>query len=272
MLQTTRELWLAFIAILTITALYLFVALSLGSIPAARGFFGHSLGILGFTLMLMTETLYSRRKRSRRAGWGKMASWLQFHIFTGLVGPYLVLLHTSFKFNGLAGVVMLLTVVVVASGFVGRYIYTAIPRTAEGAEVEAGDLQRAIGESETALQNWLAANAGAKESELLAAATAATAFPGGLSLVFGRGLRDLRQRLAWRRLRRRMGGVRSAQINVLESLIRRRQTYQRQVASLTAARRMLAVWHSVHVPIGMTLFFAAVVHILGAIYYASLLR
>ena len=50
---------------------------------------------------------------------------------TGLVGPYMVLLHTAMRFNGLAGLTMLLTVVVVASGLVGRYLYTRVPRAPE---------------------------------------------------------------------------------------------------------------------------------------------
>ena len=42
------------------------------------------------------------------------------------------------RFRGLAGVAMLLTVVVVASGVVGRYIYTAIPRAVDGSELPEG--------------------------------------------------------------------------------------------------------------------------------------
>jgi hypothetical protein len=38
------------------------------------------------------------------------------------------------------------------------------------------------------------------------------------------------------------------------------------------ARRLLALWHAVHIPIGMVLFTAAFIHILAAIYYATLLR
>jgi len=38
------------------------------------------------------------------------------------------------------------------------------------------------------------------------------------------------------------------------------------------ARRMLARWHTVHIPIGMALFAAAFVHIGAAIYYATLLK
>jgi cytochrome b561 len=64
-----------------------------------------------------------------------MEDWLQFHIFTGLVGPYMVLLHTSWKFNGLAGATTLLTIIIVISGFIGRYIYTRIPRSLAGVEM-----------------------------------------------------------------------------------------------------------------------------------------
>jgi hypothetical protein len=45
-----------------------------------------------------------------------------------------------------------------------------------------------------------------------------------------------------------------------------------QLASLTTARRLLALWHAVHIPMGMLLFSAAIIHIVAAIYYATLLR
>jgi hypothetical protein len=115
MRHSNRELWASFFAIILITLIYLYVVSRLDGIPSAGDLFGHGLGILGFLLMLMTETLYSLRKRSRRASWGRMSAWLSFHIFTGLVGPYMVLLHTSWKFNGLAGIVTLLTIIVVTA-------------------------------------------------------------------------------------------------------------------------------------------------------------
>ena len=105
--------------------------------------------------MLMTETLYSMRKRARYARWGRMSTWLQFHIFTGLVGPYMVFLHTAFQFKGLAGVSMLMTLIVVASGVLGRYIYTAIPRSSDGLELQADEVERAIAEAESELRGLL---------------------------------------------------------------------------------------------------------------------
>jgi hypothetical protein len=184
MLRGNRELWWAIAVGILITIVYGAVMFFTRAIPAAGELFGHGLGILGFILMLMTETLYSLRKRTRSASWGRMSSWLQFHIFTGLVGPFMVLLHTSWKFNGLAGAVTLLTVIIVISGVVGRYIFTRIPRTLDGLEIE-GTL------SETALRQ---------------------------------------------------------------------------------ARQLMALWHTVHIPIGMALFVSAFVHIGAALYFATLLK
>jgi hypothetical protein len=139
--RTDKELWLALFAILLIAAIYLIVVRWFKAVPAASGFFGHMIGVIGFLLMLSTETLYSFRKRTMRAQWGPMAAWLQFHIFSGIVGPFMVLLHTSWKFNGLAGVTALLTVIIVISGFIGRYIYTRIPRNLDGIEISTPEGQ-----------------------------------------------------------------------------------------------------------------------------------
>jgi len=189
MLKGAKELWLALATVIIITIMYAGIIAITKSIPAAGELYGHTLGILGFILMVMTETLYSLRKRSRSrvARWGRMSEWLQFHIYTGIVGPYMVLLHSSWKFNGLAGATMLLTVVIVISGFIGRYIFTRIPRTLDGIEVETTT-----------------------------------------------------------------GGV--------------------QATTLAQSRRMMALWHTIHVPIGMALFIATFVHIAAALYYATLLK
>jgi cytochrome b561 len=151
------ELWYALIAIVAVTALYAFAYVQASALPRASSLIGHGIGIVGFILMLATATLYSLRKLRSDARWGTTAIWLKGHMVMGLVGPYMVLLHTAMKFNGLAGVAMLLTVVVVVSGLVGRYIYTRVPRTsgaddaAAGARTEDGDR---IARRRRALATW----------------------------------------------------------------------------------------------------------------------
>ena len=154
MLRGNSELWFAFLTCLVITSGYGSVVYWTREIPAAREFFGHTLGIVGFILMLMTEILYSLRKRSRSAAWGRMSSWLKFHIYTGLIGPFMVLLHTSWKFNGLAGATTLLTAIIVISGFIGRYIFTRIPRTLDGLEIEGTLSQEALKRARQMMSLW----------------------------------------------------------------------------------------------------------------------
>ena len=45
-----------------------------------------------------------------------------------------------------------------------------------------------------------------------------------------------------------------------------------QIGALRWARRLLATWHTVHIPLGMVLFITAFVHAGAAMYYATLLR
>jgi cytochrome b561 len=183
------ELAYALAAIVAVTALYVVAYSQASAFPAASSLVGHGIGIVGFILMLMTATLYSLRKLRKDARWGSTSAWLKLHMVTGLVGPYMVLLHTAMRFNGLAGLAMLLTVIVVVSGLIGRYIYTRVPRAVEGLEAVAG----------------------------------------------GAGLDERRSRLIKR-------------------------------------RKALATWHTFHVPLTWALFAAAFIHVVAALYYATLQR
>jgi hypothetical protein len=270
--RSNRELWLALVAMIFITGIYLLIMRQTGEIPGASDLFGHSLGILGFVLMLMTEILYSLRKRSRSARWGKMSSWLQFHIFTGLVGPFMVLLHTSWKFNGLAGIVLLLTVIIVLSGVVGRYIFTAIPRTADGAEIESAELERLIAQIEGEIDAWKDSHpeaVGAIFPELEKGSVTATS---ASAAFWGRTFTEWQDQLQWWFHQRRLSAQLRRQTRNLEKLLRQRRVLQRQIASLALARRLLSLWHTVHIPIGLALFITAFIHIVAAFYYATLLR
>ncbi len=259
-----NELVLAGLTVAAITLVYLIVVI-IDDLPAASGLVGHSIGILGFALMIATETLYSIRKRSRKRPVGRMSDWLKFHIYTGIVGPYLVFLHTAWKFQGLAGVTMLLTAVVVLSGFFGRYIYTAVPRTAQGVIVERQILEDQIQQAEAQLNQTLSQRG-------LQALQPNRSTPSGIWAVLLRGITETQERLQeWAHMRRLTPAERKRTSEIAQ-LVRRRRQLQRQISSLSAARRLLAIWHALHVPIGMTLFLFAFIHAAAALYYASLLK
>ncbi len=255
------------LAILFITIIYLFMVAFNRASPAASGFYGHSMGILGFTLMLMTEILYPLRKRMKNARWGRMASWLEFHIFTGLVGPYLVLLHTSWQFHGLAGVLSLLTLMIVISGFIGRYIYTAVPRTPDGVELSLAEMNEQISQLEDQMtaQRFRARPTPAQPLR--------TASPiEAVGLVLGRMGWGPSDGLAARRAPNPGTALAATQSAELKKLVRQRDRLKRQVSSLASARRMLSIWHTIHIPLGLTLFAMAIVHIVGAVYYAGMIK
>ena len=94
----------------------------------------------------MFSTLpYAARKRWRPlARLGPTSKWLEVHIFFGIVGPVLVTLHTSFKFNGLVAVGYWLMMTVWASGFVGRYLYVRIPKSIRGVEMTRHEIEAEI--------------------------------------------------------------------------------------------------------------------------------
>jgi hypothetical protein len=251
------ELWSAMVVIVIITAVYLGL-MFFSEVPAASGLIGHSLGIIGFVLMLMTEILYSLRKRYLFARWGKLQHWLSFHIFTGLVGPYLVLLHSSWKFNGLAGILMLMTLIIVGSGFIGRYFYTAVPRAADGTMLEVEQLDMLIEENQQQLGEWRSSH-----PELVGQAD---------ELLSAEGQRPAATRRRWRRLIRNAPQENRRIFMQLREFWERQQVLYRQLGSVAGARRMLAVWHTLHIPLGAATFAVAFVHIAAALYYATFLH
>jgi hypothetical protein len=260
------ELIFSLLAIGAITAAY-YMGLAQNGVPAPSSFWGHSLGIVGFLMMLSTETLYSLRKRMPGFHLGRMSIWLQAHIFTGLVGSYLVILHSAMKFNGLAGVLTLLTVIVVLSGIIGRYIYTAVPRTLDGVEVAFAELEERISRLDRQLQKL--GGERLRQAALVAAAPAARR---GWFIVLARPLLRVRQRRRWKRLIQKVDGLPRAHLEELQTVLSERQRLQMQVDSWDATRRLLATWHMFHVPLSGALFALAFIHIGAALYYGTLLK
>jgi hypothetical protein len=92
------------------------------------GLVGHGYGIVG-TVLILTNLLYLGRRRLARWSLGSMASWLNLHVFTGLVGALLVLFHSAFQFRTpIAQVTAISLGVVVVTGIAGRYLYALTPR------------------------------------------------------------------------------------------------------------------------------------------------
>jgi hypothetical protein len=264
-LRQNRELIAALLSVLLLTGAYV-VAPSNPMRPSSP--LNHGIGILGFTLMIATETLYSWRKTRRSGRWGRTQNWLAAHIYTGIVGPYMVLLHTGYHFAGLAGLSFWLTVAVVCSGFVGRYLYTTIPRTPAGDELDRNQLQAAIHEADRQLRAWLAVHPAPLRS--LGAAMEGMPVIGGSGLGrwLGRLGADRRYRQRWQQAVARLDAPLREPARQLRALLDRRRALQRQAVVVAPARRLLSIWHTAHVPLAIATFVAALLHVAAALYFS----
>ncbi len=93
----------------------------------AGSLWGGVLGVTGALLMLvpLAYLFVKRIKRLKEAvkNWVSMRTLLAWHIYAGILGPILVLIHTGHKFDSLLGIALTtMTLIVVLSGFVGRYL------------------------------------------------------------------------------------------------------------------------------------------------------
>ena len=177
----------------------------------------------------------------RLARFGTMAAWLDVHIFCGIVGPVLVTFHTSFRFNGAISVAYWSIVLVMLSGFVGRYLYVRIPRSIRGAELSREEIE--------ARMSALAARI---DDRLVVRVM-------GTDVVKWGGRRRARRALV-------TGGVSAALARDVAATLAERAWLSRRLHRLQRTKRWFAAWHVFHQPLVSVVFAIAVVHVAVVMY------
>ncbi|HEX8297585.1 MAG TPA: hypothetical protein VF594_00380 [Rubricoccaceae bacterium] len=221
------------------------------------GLVGNRLAVAGTAMLLGGVTMYSVRKRwARLAGVGKLRHWLSFHIWLCTLGPFLILLHTSFKVGGLVSVAFWSMIVVVASGIVGRYVYVRIPQAVSGRALEMREIES---ERAALLTEW--ADAGGPDGLL-------DAGPERVSGVFGAFALALRSGRAARAEARRVRRVvPEADAKRLVDLAARHRRLALGRALLGPFGRVFRYWHAVHLPLAIVMALILLVHILIAVLF-----
>ncbi len=224
------------------------------------------LGITGSFLMLVMQ-VYSLRKKWKRLGTlGKLPRWLEFHIFCGILGPVLITFHTSFKFNGIVSVAYWSMLLVVASGFVGRYLFVRIPKSIRGQELTYAEVEQqavALRTSllEADLSPALLTQVDAFESRVIPAKGSE---PGWRGIIVG----DLKLRFELLRLRRqiRRAGVAPAELHRVVNLIADRAVLLRRLGYLKKTKKLFEMWHIFHRPLAYVMLAIVIVHV-GTVVY-----
>jgi hypothetical protein len=227
---------------------------------------GLTFGITGSALMLVMQVYTLRKKWKRLGTLGKLPRWLEFHIFCGILGPVLITFHTSFKFNGIVSVAYWSMIMVVASGFVGRYLFVRIPKSIRGQELSVAEVEQQATQLratllETSLPPALMTQVDAFEANVL---PPKGADPGWRGIVLG----ELKLRYHLVRLRRRIrrAGVAPALLHRVVELIADRAVLLRRLAYLKKTKKLFEMWHIFHRPLAYVMLVIVALHIATVVY------
>jgi hypothetical protein len=224
---------------------------------------GQTFGVVGAAMMLVPFA-YAMRKRYRWMRFtGPQNVWLEVHLFCGIVGPALVTFHTSFKFNGVVSVAYWSMVLVMLSGFAGRFLYLRIPRSLRGVELTRAELDARAAELDAAMTS--AAPVGPLRDRLArftkdAAPSRVTTL--GLlvgEFAIGRRTRALDAEMA------RAAVPLAIRQEVLALTVERARLVTR-VAYLERTKKLFAMWHVFHLPLVWLMLAIVAVHVAAALY------
>lgn len=238
------------------------------------GSIGMKLGMVGVFMFFLIYLYPLRKKWGWLARQGNSRHWLDFHIVLGTTAPMVIAFHSSFKFGNIAGMAFYSMLAVTLSGFVGRYLYSQIPRTLNAAELTRKEMD----DSEEKLQQELAeqqSTYGFCVDALYVLPTAAevakeTVLGSLLSMFFI----DFKRPFIASRLRlQRLGfgrwvlsffGLFATGDHKLERAIRvarKKASLSKRILFLGRTQQVFNLWHIVHRPFSYAFAVLALIHI-----------
>jgi len=243
---------------------------------------GYYIGLVGASFMAFL-LLYPLRKYARflRRAFG-MRLWFKLHIFLGILGPVLIMYHSTLKvvsFN--AAVAFYSMLLVVGSGIIGRFIYTKVHHGLTGRLVTLRERQEQLGLAGESLKSkfHFAPRVEQRLKGLEAYATDETR-PGLLGVRRFIGIVIRGQYAYWRSMRevdrilsrlaasrdwsprervRRMQAARHLMKEYLREL--------RELAQFRTYERLFSFWHLLHVPFAIMLVLSTIAHVVAVHMY-----
>ena len=222
---------------------------------------GRLLGIAGATLMTLM-LLYSARKRVKALKrLGPLSRWLDIHIYMGIVGPLLVVLHSGFRVQGLVALSFWSMVAVALSGVLGRYLYLQIPHTRAGEEVTLAEMEAL----DRALTSRLRLEFGLGEGALRrleALCAMPSAHQGSLARALAGVVSEgLSRRRRLRAFARTCRDVPPALWRQFEDALRQKAVARRRLLLWDRLHQVFRYWHVVHKPFAIVMYVFMLVHV-----------
>lgn len=272
------------IAIIVCLAVYGFDYYTLGSadrpfspkhhLLRPSGAIGIKLGFMGLTMFLAIFVYPLRKKWPWLSRQGSSKHWLDIHVLLGLTAPFIIALHSAFKFRGFAGMAFWIMVAVSLSGVIGRYLYAQIPRRLNSAEMSAKELQ----DVQAGLAEQLKQQRLLPEEDLrLLLRLPSPERVQEMSIVFALGymmVLDVGRAFRIAKLRRRalalserfttLGGflrTRHASLERAVSTARAEAATAKRILFLSRSQQVFHLWHVVHKPFSYSFALLAIIHI-----------
>jgi hypothetical protein len=247
-----------------------------GKYYTPRSNFGFYLGVVG-TLMMLFLLAYPLRKHVPwMQRWGALKHWFRVHMIMGILGPILVLFHSTFQIRSTNAAVALFSMLgVVISGIIGRFVYTKIHYGLYGSRATLGKIQEELaGRSNNAksrlhfaprVEQWL--QSFERDTTQIDRSFTSHLF-NFLTLGLRRGIlefrcaRELRRILKTERHPEFRGGASEA-IQLASSYLREIQ----RVAQFSTYERFFSLWHVLHIPLIYILAASTIFHIMAVYMY-----
>ena len=243
---------------------------------------GYWLGIIGGTLMIVL-LLYSVRKR---VPWlrklGPTRHWFRMHMSLGIVGPIIILYHSNFQVGSInSQVALYCTLLVAASGVVGRYFYARIHNGLYGSSSSLRQLVKTVEASGQNSGRAPGLNAQVRE-QLASLADDVLKRPETLgSSALAPVWLGFRTRWLYWQLRsaayRNIDQLAESSAVAMQHRARLRRTTSRylrrrlgeirKVAQFGFFEKLFSLWHIIHVPFFLMMVLSALVHVLAVHMY-----
>jgi len=226
------------------------------------GIWGHGLGIFGTLFMVIGVSVYMMRKRMRSMmRMGKIKHWLEFHIFLCVLGPVLVLFHTSFKFGGLVSISFWSMVAVFLSGIIGRFIYLQIPRSIEGRELSLNEIRDMKSDIGIILKTKFSLDKASIETILESTRITGTPNHFKPGVLYFRKNREDRLKVRRIRLALKKSKLSRIQRSRVIKLVKNEISINRRIDRLQTMQNLFKYWHVVHLPFALLMLIIMVVHV-----------
>ncbi len=277
-----RMAWRGGIAILLLLVLALALLVAFGNLYRPGDDVGYNLGLVG-GIMMLTLLLYPLRKRIRAfEHFGPMKQWFRYHMVIGIAGPVLILFHSTFHTGSMNGrVALYATLLVAASGIVGRFVYRHVHRGLYGRKMTLAEAQQEFRSSSNDMRSVLAVvpqiagtleefhsyaardlpGIGARMWRFLTLRLRSRRVANAAYVLAKKALKQAAKEHHWSRIELRLHW------KLAKSQIRAYLGAVCSVAQFATWERMFALWHVVHVPFIYLLVICGIVHVVAVHMY-----